>query len=167
MDKIAGGRLVLTFNGPLEAGVRAVTVLGASFPNSFDLQRLIAFDYLLIRTQQLGGPNDLHPTTPIQMPATEVRRKVVQRALLLMMTRDLVRREINHDGIRFRAGESAAPFLNSIQTPYLRALQLRASWLVKYFADFNDADFNSVMRRFFDSWVEEFQNIEKSFGADA
>src|ERR1700722_11447057 len=121
MDEVASRRPALTFNGPLEAGVRAVAILAAAFPRSFDLQRLTALDYLLVRTRQLGGPDDLHPATPIQTPATEVRRKVVHNALLLMMTRDLIVREVHPDGLRYRAGETAAPFLNSIRTPYLRA----------------------------------------------
>src|SRR5580700_3100811 len=130
MDEVASHKHALTFNGPLEAGVRAVAILGAAFPCAFDLQRLTAMDYLLVRTRQLGGPDDLHPATPIQTPATEVRRKVVHNALLLMMTRDLVVRELHSDGLRYKAGESAAPFLNSIRTPYLCALNSRAIWLV-------------------------------------
>jgi hypothetical protein len=72
MDEVASHKHALTFNGQLEAGVRAVAILGAAFPCAFDLQRLTAMDYLLVRTRQLGGPDDLHPATPIQTPATEV-----------------------------------------------------------------------------------------------
>ncbi len=66
MDEVARDQFSLTFNGPLEAGVRAVAVLGFAFPRAYDIQRLTAFDYLLVRTHQLGGPDDLHPATPIQ-----------------------------------------------------------------------------------------------------
>jgi hypothetical protein len=46
-EVVAGNRKAATFNGPLEAGLRAVAVLGVAHPRSFDLQRLVAFDYLL------------------------------------------------------------------------------------------------------------------------
>jgi hypothetical protein len=164
MDEVARRGHTLTFNGPLEAGVRAVAILAAAFPRAFDLQRLTAMDYLLVRTRQLGGPDDLHPATPIQTPATEVRRKVVHNAILLMMTRDLVVREVHPDGLRYRAGESAAPFLNSIRTPYLRALNSRAIWLVNHLAAYGDSEFNGLMRRFFDNWIVEFQAVERSLG---
>jgi len=166
MDEVASPKHTLTFNGPLEAGVRSVAILGAAFPRAFDLQRVTALDYLLVRTRQLGGPEDLHPATPIQTPATEVRRKVVHNALLLMMTRGLVVREIHPDGLRYKAGESAAPFLNSIRTPYLRALNSRAIWLVHHLADYSDSEFNDLMRRFFDNWIVEFQAIERTLGTD-
>ncbi len=164
MDEEVAGRRSLTFNGPLEAGVRVVAILGAAFPATFDIERLTAFDYLLIHTGQLGGPADLHPSTPIQAPATEVRRKVVQNAVLLMMTRELIDRELYPDGIRYRAGESAALFLSSLRTPYLVALKERAQWLVDYLKDYTDREFRALMRQFFDDWVVEFQNLERSLG---
>jgi hypothetical protein len=166
MDDVGSHAHTLTFNGPLEAGVRAVTILGAAFPRAFDIQRLTALDYLLVRTHQLGGPEDLHPATPILTPATEVRRKLVHNALLLMMTRDLVRREVHPDGFRYKAGESAAPFLHSIRTPYLCALNSRAIWLVHHLADYSDSEFNDLMRRFFDNWIVEFQAVERSLGTE-
>jgi hypothetical protein len=154
----------LTFNGPLEAGVRAVVILGNAYPRRYDLQRLTAFDYLLVRTGQLGGPADLHPATPISTPATEVRRKVVQDAIFLMMTRDLIARHVDESGIRYCAGEAAAMFLDSLRTPYLIELKKRADWLVAHLASYDDNAFDVLMRRFFDTWVVEFQNVERSLG---
>lgn len=133
-----------------------VAVLGAAFPRCFDIQRLTAFDYLLVRTRQLGGPEDLHPPTP---------RRVVQDALHLMMTRDLVVRSIQDDGIRFSAGEGTAMFLDSLRTPYLRGLKDRAAWLVHHLAKYTDGEFDDLMRRFFDTWVIEFQHVEQSLGS--
>ena len=166
MDEVAKTTASLTFNGPLEAGMRAVALLGAAFPRSFDLQRLTALDYLLVRTGQLGGPASLHPTAPIQTPATEVRRKVVYSGLLLMMTRDLIARDVQDDGIRYCAGEASAFFLSSLRTPYLCALKSRAEWLVHHLADYTETDFNVLMRRFFDQWVLEFQEVEQSLGGE-
>ncbi|MCV5275801.1 threonine transporter, partial [Escherichia coli] len=55
----------ITFNSPLEAGIRAVSILGAAYPQTYDLQRLVAFDYLLVHTGDIGGPDNLHPPTPM------------------------------------------------------------------------------------------------------
>lgn len=166
MDNLTNEGLALTFNGPLEAGVRVVAVLGEAFPRSYDIQRLTAFDYLLVRTGQLGGPEDLHPATPIPTPATEVRRKVIQDAIHLMMTRDLITRLVQDDGIRYCAGEASAMFLDYLQTPYIAALKVRAKWLVKYLANYTDDEFDRLMRRSFDTWVIEFQHIEHSAGSE-
>lgn len=153
-------RPALTFNGPLEAGVRAVAVLGSAYPASFDIQRLTALDYLLVRTSVLDGPDDLHPSAPIQTPATEVRRKVVQDAVHMMMTRDLIERHVDEDGITYRAGEAAAVFLNSLTTPYISALKDRARWLTERLSGFDNDAFDDMMRNFFDQWMVEFQDSE-------
>lgn len=163
---LASGSEPVTFNGPLEAGIRAVTMLGAAHPKSFDLQRLIAFDYLLVHTSDIGGPDSLHPPAPLQSAELLIRRKLVEQALLLMMTRDLVNREISSEGIQYCAGENAAPFLELLQTDYLRALKERAVWLVKELASHSEVEFRAIMHRFFDQWIEEFQIVERSLGID-
>lgn len=166
-EAVVKGRHPATFNGPLEAGIRAVAVLAAAHPRSFDLQRLIAFDYLLVHTGDIGGPDSLHPSVPLHSAELLVRRRLVEQALLLMMTRDLVRREASADGIRYRAGENAAPFLQALQSTYLSALKNRADWLVEALGARSETEFRTVMRRFFDRWVEEFQIAERSLGADS
>lgn len=156
----------LTFNSALEAGMRAVAVLGASYPRAFDLQRLTAFDYLLVHTGDIGGPASLHPDVRLRSAALLVRRKLIEQALLLMMTRQLIERNIGPDGIRYRAGENAAPFLDALETGYLKELKDRAAWLANEFGILSNRDFRAVMRRFFDDWVEEFQVAEQSLGVD-
>lgn len=90
-----------------------MAILGAAYPQTYDLQRLVAFDYLLVHTADVGGPDNLHPPTPMHSAELLVRRKLVEQALLLMMTRDLVDREIGSDGIKYVAGENAITFLSS------------------------------------------------------
>ncbi|HBP5533293.1 TPA: threonine transporter [Pseudomonas aeruginosa] len=165
MDSIMiSRRPPITFNSPLEAGMRAVAILGAAYPQTYDLQRLVAFDYLLVHTADVGGPDNLHPPTPMHSAELLVRRKLVEQALLLMMTRDLVDREIGSDGIKYVAGENAVTFLSSLSSRYLLNLKVRASWLIDMYGDYSDEAFKRVMRRFFDKWVEEFQQHERSLG---
>lgn len=164
MDQIDKLARALTFNGPLEAGVRAVAILGAAFPACFDIERLTAFDYLLVHTKELGGPDDLHPPTPIKNPVTEVRRKIVQDAINLMMSRNLIARAVDENGIHYCAGEVAATFLDALTTPYGADLKERAYWVVHHFAGYSNEDFNSLMHQFFENWVLEFQVAEKSLG---
>ncbi len=156
----------VTFNGPLEAGIRTVAVLGAAHPDTFDLQRLIAMDYLLVHTGDIGGPESLHPPSPLHSAELLVRRRLVEKAVLLMMTRNLVERVIGRDGIKYKAGENAAPFLAALDSEYSRSLKERAGWLVKAFGTYSEQDFRAKMRTFFDHWVEEFQAAERSLGAE-
>jgi hypothetical protein len=160
-------RKLMTFNGPLEAGIRAVSILGAAYPQTYDLQRLVALDYLLVHTGDIDGPDNLHPPTPMHSAELLVRRKLIEQSLLLMMTRDLVEREVTPDGIKYSAGENAVTFLSSVSSNYLLAMKDRATWLVKTLGGLTDEQFRGVMRRFFDKWVEEFQQVEQSLGGEA
>lgn len=155
----------ITFNGPLEAGVRTVALLGAAYPRAFDLHRLTALDYLLVRTSDLDGPDSLHPPTPIRSPDAEVRRRIVQQGLLLMMSRDLIERQPCSTGIDYIAGEQAAVFLDSLRAPYTAKLKQRASWLIEYFGSQSDEAFTQTIKQYFDNWIVEFQELEQSFGA--
>lgn len=155
-----------TFNGPLETGLRVVSLLGAAYPRAYDLQRLIGMDYLLVHTGDVGGPASLHPPAPLQSAELLVRRGVIERALLLMMTRELVDRQIGPDGIRYMAGENAGSFLSSLESDYIKDLRSRATWLVESFGTSNELDFRTMMRKLFENWVEEFQTGDKSWGAE-
>ena len=166
MDQAIEARKVTTFNGPLEAGIRAVTLLGAAYPRAYDLQRLIGFDYLLVHTSDIDGPDSLHPPAPLHSAELLVRRRIIENALLLMMTRELVEREVSDEGIRYRAGENAAPFLAGLTSEYMTGLKERAEWLIEALGDRNEVDFRALMRKFFDHWVEEFQSAERSLGAE-
>lgn len=163
-NKVSEQHGPITFNGPLEAGIRAVSILGAAYPQTYDLQRLVALDYLLVHTADVGGPDNLHPPTPIHSAELLVRRKLVEDALLLMMTRDLIERQVGPNGITYGAGENATTFLSSVSSTYLLALKDRAAWLVEALGNLTDQEFRSVMHRFFDKWVEEFQQVEQSLG---
>jgi hypothetical protein len=155
-----------TFNGALEAGIRAVALLGSAYPRTYDLQRMVAFDYLLVHTDDIGGPVSLHPPAPLHTAELLVRRGVVESALMLMMTRDLIDRELSKQGIRYQAGENADSFLSCLQSDYLVGLKERAAWLVEHLGDRTDTEFRAVMTTFFDRWVEEFQSVEHSLGVD-
>ena len=78
-ETVAARERPATFNGPLEAGLRAVAILGAAHPRTLDLQRLVAFDYLLVHTGDIGGPASLHPPSPLHSAELLVRRELVQR----------------------------------------------------------------------------------------
>lgn len=157
MEAVAD-RKIAPFNGPVETGMRAVVCLHACFPNELDIQRLTALDYLIVRTSLLDGPPDLHPSTPIMTPVTQVRRRAVYAALDLMMSRELVDRTITEQGIYYRAGEYSSFFVDALSTSYAQQMLSRARWIADYFAAYDDEAFESLMSDLLDDWVAEFQD---------
>lgn len=163
MEAVADEKIA-PFNGPLETGFRAVVCLHACFPNELDIQRLTALDYLVVRTSVLDGPHDLHPSTPIMTPVTQVRRKAVYAGLDLMMSRELVERTISEEGIFYRAGEYSSFFVEALTTSYAQQLLQRAKWIAEFFQGYDDSAFESLMSELLNDWVAEFQ--DESAGAE-
>jgi hypothetical protein len=156
-----------TFNSPLEAGVRALAVLVPAHPRALDLQRLVAFDYLVVHSGDVGGPDSLHPQLPQREAELLVRRRIIERGLHLMMHRGLVERAVGAHGIHYRAGELAETFLSSMAAPYTAALRERGGWVVRRFAEMDEATLRHTMDRFVGRWIEQFQAVQRSLAVDA
>lgn len=150
----------LVFNSPLEVGLKAVSILVAAFPRSFDLQQMVAFDHLVVHTGDLGGPESLHPKVKLRSGELLVRRHLVERGVNLMISRSLIERKITQDGIYYSAGELSETFLRNLTSNYINKLSERALWAVENFADLDEDSFRKVVYSVFDRWREEFQAVQ-------
>lgn len=152
----------ITFNGPLEAGIRALGILLPAFPRSFDLQRLVALDHLVVHTGDVGGPASLHPPLPLRSAELTIRRSLVERGILLMVSRGLIERVMDDTGLSYRAGDLAQTFMSTLTADYLIALQERGQWVVSTFADLDDDQLRQTIGDLFGRWIEEFQAAQRS-----
>lgn len=148
---------VSPFNSPLETGVRALSILEAAHPNGCDLQRLVELDYLVVHSGDAGGPQSLHAPLPMRAGELLVRREIIEKGLLLMASRGLVERVASPDGIFYRAGEAAAPYMAALNAPYSIELRARANWAVKAFGHMTTDAIRIITQRFFEKWTSQFQ----------
>jgi hypothetical protein len=154
------------FNSALETGLRSICLLVADHPRSFDLQRLVTFDHLVVHTGDLGGPTSLHAAVPMRTAELLVRRGLVERGLLLMVSKGLVERRVDSSGISYCAGEFSETFLSSLASDYTITLKERASWIVHEFGDLTDAQLKERVGEYFDQWIEQFQVPQQSLAGD-
>jgi hypothetical protein len=152
------------FNSPLETGVRSLAILVAAFPAAFDLQRLVEMDYLVVHSGDADGPESLHAPLPLRAGELLVRRGLIERGLLLMMSRGLVQRLSKNDGFSYLAGEMAAPFVSSLTAEYSRRLMERAEWAVTRFESLSTEDVRRLTHQLFERWSSQFQPIETTGG---
>ena len=145
------------FNSPLETGVRSLAILVGAYPEAFDIQRLVEMDYLVVHSGDADGPESLHAPLPLRAGELLVRRGLIGKGLLLMMSRNLVQRTPSADGFIFHAGEAAAPFIFSLETEYSRKLIARANWAVKTFAGVPTKEVSRITHKLFEGWSSEFQ----------
>lgn len=153
---------VSAFNSALETGTRALFVLAEACPASFDLQRLMYFDYLVVHSADAGGPSSLHPNSPLRNGELLVRRDVIERGLLLMASRKLIVRRFDTTGISFAATDEAGPFLDCLNSAYSQSLLERARWVVDRFGALDDRALKSFIDDNFERWTREFQSTAPS-----
>lgn len=146
------------FNGPVEIGLRAISILNDAFPSAYSLQRIVIFDYLSVHSDDIsGGPEGLHPQTPHRNGELLVRRNVVQKGLLLYMARGLAVQKFRLNGIVYAATEKTGSFLDVLQSEYIFELRKRTRWLVETFSDMDDDHLNTFICKHLGAWGAEFE----------
>jgi hypothetical protein len=154
----------IPFNSPLETGVRSLVILSALFPKSADLNRLINLDYLVVHSGDAGGPESLHAPLPLRSGELLVRRDLIEKGLLLMMSRNLIDRLVSGIGIEYQASETAIPFVQALSCAYNQRLKHCAVWLADTFGSASDHELHEITGRFFKQWTTQFQPIESKSG---
>lgn len=144
------------FNSSLETGIRALVILVASYPKSLDLQRLVDFDYLVVHSGDVDGPESLHPPLPMRAGELLIRRNIIEAGIMLMMSRGFAERIVTTDGIEYVASDTAMPFVNSLVTSYMKDLQGRADWVVSRFGGTPRDYLQAITARFFNKWTTQF-----------
>lgn len=145
------------FNGPIEIGLRALTLLSEAFPAAYSLQRLVISDYLIVHSDDMpGGPVGLHPKTPHRGGELLVRRAVLEQGLMLYQSRGLVERKYTETGVMFAATERAAAFLDVLSSDYATQLRERAAWLVSLIGEKSDDELLHITRSQVGEWGAEF-----------
>ncbi len=151
------------FNSALETGMRSVCVLAADNTMSYDFQELLAFDHLIVHTGDVkDAPSSLHPNVLQRNGELLVRRSIVARGLLLMESKNLVKKNISTDGFYYSSTDLAAVFIEILTNSYISDLYERSQWAVSMYKSFGDMFFNTVFNTAFDRWTNEFQIAEIS-----
>jgi len=148
------------FNSSLETGVRSLTILMAAYPASYDMQRLVDMDYLVVHSGDVQGPTSLHAPIPLRAGELLIRRELIQQGLLLMMSRGLVERLSLPTGIEYQATDLANSFLSMQSAAYSLMLRECAEWVVAEYQDLTTLEVQQVTRDFLTKWDSEFQGRE-------
>lgn len=144
------------FNSAFETGIRSIVVMDACFPNKFDVTYLSWLDHLVVHTEDIGGPQSIHPDIPQRTGELLVRRRLIEEGLNFMRKLHLVETAIDDSGITFEVTEEASAFVDSLQTEYAQNLKDRAVWLAKFLQD-HDYDLSKVIDEKIGRWAIEFQ----------
>ena len=151
------------FNSPLETGIRSLAILTAMFPQSLDLQFIVFFDYLSVHSGDVeDGPKSLHAPLPLRSGELTIRRDLIERGLLLMMSRGLIQKLSTSSGFQYVVTDDAGAFLSMLSSQYITKLKERAEWVVERFGASTHEELKLVERQFFQEWSTQFQSFERA-----
>lgn len=153
------GAVSTIFNGPLEVGIRILTLLSASFPLGLNLNQLVLLDYGLLHSADFDGPESLHPALPVRVGELGLKRALIEDGLLLLLRSSLADVQTEDDGLTYRATEEADGFLGILSTDYAAALMDRAAWITAEVGHLDETALRDFMRRVTSSWSEEFHDL--------
>ncbi|MGW3795673.1 ABC-three component system middle component 2 [Micromonospora arida] len=122
-------------NGPLEVGLRALTLLSAAFPKAFDIAILSFLDYTLLHSDEFGGPESLHPDVPNHRSEITVKRDLLEHGLEVMIRANLVALRMDPEGIVYAATDNAPGFVGLLESAYMYELRSRAEWVLESFGE--------------------------------
>lgn len=145
------------FNTPIESGLRSLFVLAAVRPNECDLQRLVIYDYLLVHSNDVaGGPESLHPATPLRSGELLVRRALVEEGLQLMIRKGLLTKDYNNRGIGYSANNHTKSFLTYLKSDYAKRCAEISRWIAERFQPMSDDDLRTFIHQNLGRWGTEF-----------
>lgn len=147
------------FNSPMESGLRSLALLVAAYPNYYDLERLVIYDYLLVHSGDVdNGPKSIHPDTPHRSGEILIKRPIIESGLKNMIAKGLIEARYSKSGIMYAATEVSSPFLDSLQADYTRKIIKIADWVFETFGGYNIEDLKELVNDNLDVWGGEFVN---------
>lgn len=155
------------FNTPLEAGFRTLFVLEAIGRKALDSHRLVIYDYLLVHSGDVGGPPSLHAPAPAQTGELLVRRRLVQRGLDLMRSRELIERRYSSTGIRYAITKAGRHVAQHFDSTYAEQLRASSSWVASEWSRATDLQLQSALRAHTAEWRDglielyDFEPVEE------
>ena len=145
------------FNTPIESGLRSLFVLEAVSPGECDLQRLVIYDYLLVHSDDVtGGPEALHPATPLRSGELLVRRTLVEQGPHLLIRKGLVTKSYTKAGIYYTATKVARPFLEYFKSAYAARCVQISKWIAGRFQPMSDDELRQFIHENLGRWGAEF-----------
>lgn len=147
-------------NGAIETGLRALATLGAIYPRQADMSALVLFDYLVVHSGDVpGGPPSLHPPSPLRAGEIAVRRALLEDGISLYRSRGLIHISFETSGIEYRADDSAAAFMDGLDSAYVRDLRTRSDWIAQLLDTRTFTEIQAAFTNSLDRWREEFATL--------
>lgn len=160
MDLTVDNQRISPFNNGVEAGLRILCILNESYPLAIDLLKLVHLDYITVHSGDFDeSVESLHAAVPYRAGEMLVRNSVIEIGIKLFVSRGFIKVVYDKDGIKYRASDYSAPFLESLEEEYLIQLLQKAKWVGENFSGLSIEEIKNILHIKMKTVQSEF-NIE-------
>ena len=150
---------IKVFNSPLEIALRVLLILHLNGKKSLSMERLIIYDYLIIHSGDLpDAPKSLHPSLPNRSSQLLIKRELMQKALLILSSKELISIKYEKSGIQYAQSKLAEPFISYFDSVYFNKLKESTKWVTETFNKKTDKGLDKIINVNIDKWGSEFIN---------
>jgi hypothetical protein len=161
MDEIT--KVNRLYNSTIEVAVRVILILEHSKNHLCSKEKLLALDHFSLNTFDVGGPASLHAPIPNRGVQILAKKPILDKALIFLMSKDLIICEATDNGFFYRASQNATLYLNYFETEYFIRLKSRINWVTTKFSKYSEKDLSDFVKTNIDNWGEEIMPLENSY----
>lgn len=137
----------MIYNTPIEIGSRIAMILNCLEGKKLDLDELAFLDFVLIYSEEFEGPNNLHPVVPNYLAELPHKRATLHESLDLFISRGLIDKVYNNDGIVYEANDLTHEFVSCLKSNYYKLAWSNLIWIEDNFVELNlkySSDINHI-----------------------
>ncbi|CAM4214038.1 hypothetical protein SAMN06265348_10625 [Pedobacter westerhofensis] len=111
------------YSSDLEISLRLMAILQFYVQAPLTIERLVVYDFLILHGNDIFPElHSLHPKSPNSSNEFLIKRELFKRGLHLLVSKELIKVNINKTGISYQGSELTVRFCEKLNSPYSRKL---------------------------------------------
>ncbi|WP_419871804.1 ABC-three component system middle component 2 [Candidatus Pristimantibacillus sp. PTI5] len=148
----------LLFNSNLEVALRILVLLSQDSNNTYDLDRLVIFDYFIVHANDVDSEQmNLHPSLPLRGSEIIIKRKLISEGLDLLVSRGLIEIVYQDSGVYYQSNSLTKVFVELLKSDYFKILKKLSTWVAEKYSSIDTSELNSIVNKNIQRWGGEFE----------
>ncbi len=153
------------FNTPLEISLRCMFLLSKFHSEKLSIDKLIYLDYFIVHSSDvIKKSKSLHPKYPFRSTEIVVKREVLNKALILLISKELIKVGFSDIGIDYQISDIGMKVLQYFESPYAKLIKEMSELVYNNFKDYTEQQLLDVINSNIEKWGSEFTNESKFRG---
>ncbi len=133
------------YNSTIEIGLRILILLVCKEVNSYNLDKLVYFDYLLTHSGDIDNTQDsILPNSPYRFFEFQVNKEKIVKAIDMLWKKGLIDVEYKSNGIFYKANRLTKVLTDNLKSKMANSLKEKAVWVINSFYSISEKQLNDI-----------------------